>query len=414
MSIPKQSGSASTAPRIDYDPFSVNAMSDPYALYGELRSQQPVYELPHYEAFALSRFEDVWRVIGDAEGFSVAEGPVFVPEMVARPWHPERLPAFDPARSFASWDPPAHTQLRTRIRGFFTPRATQRLEALARRIARERLDVLVPTGRLDVVRDYAAHVAVGLSCHVLGVSLSRGPELVALSNLSQRREAGRAGQSEAGQAAHVEIFRHMLESVAARRDDAAGAPCVADALLEGGPQGEVGSDEQVATQLTTLLVGGTETVPKIVAGGVRELALDPAQRSALHDAPDLVGDAFEEMVRHQGVLQSVGRTALAACEVGGRRIERGQRLFLLLQSANRDEREFESPERFDIRRRPRRHLGFGHGPHHCPGIHMARLEGRVLVEELLARIPEWQVDEANCERPPSDFQLGYVSLPIVF
>ena len=130
--------------------------------------------------------------------------------------------------------------------------------------------------------------------------------------------------------------------------------------------------------------------------------------------PDLVGDAFEEMVRHQGVLQSVGRTALAACEVGGRRIERGQRLFLLLQSANRDEREFESPERFDIRRRPRRHLGFGHGPHHCPGIHMARLEGRVLVEELLARIPEWQVDEAACERPPSDFQLGYVSLPIVF
>ena len=389
-------------------------MRDPYSLYGELRAHQPVHALPDYEAFALSRFEDVWRVIGDAEGFSVVEGPVFVPEMLARSWDPERLPAYDPARSFSTWDPPRHTQLRTRIRAFFTPRATQRLEELARRIARERLDAVAPTGRFDVVRDYAAHVSVGLSCQVLGVPLARGPELVALSNLSQRRQEGRAGQTEAGQAAHTEIFRHMLESVAARRVDAAGDPCVADALLEPGPEGERNSDEQIATQLTTLLVGGTETVPKILAGGVRELALDPAQRAVLLDDAGLIEGAFEEMVRHQGVLQSVGRTALAACEVGGHPIERGQRLFLLLQSANRDEREFESPDRFDIHRRPRRHLGFGHGPHHCPGIHLARLEGRVLLEELLARIPEWQVDEAACERPPSDFQLGYVSLPITF
>jgi len=389
-------------------------MRDPFSLYAELRAHQPVYPLPQYQAFALSRFEDVWRVIGDAEGFSVAEGPVFVPEMVARPWNPERPPAYDPARSFASWDPPRHTLLRTRIRAFFTPRATRRLEALARRIARERLDAMVPSGRLDVVRDYAAHVAVGTSCQVLGVPLERGPELVALSNLSQRREEGRAGQTEAGQAAHLEIFRHMLESVVARRANPGGEAVVADALLEPGPGGERASDEQVATQLTTLLVGGTETVPKIFAGGMRELGLDPAQRAELAGDLSLAGPAFEEMVRHQGVLQSVGRTALVDCEVAGVRIERGRRLFLLLQSANRDEREFDSPDRLDIRRRPRRHLGFGHGPHHCPGIHLARLEGQVLLEELLSRIPEWQVDESACERPPSDFQLGYVSLPIAF
>ena len=389
-------------------------MRDPYALYRELRAAQPVYELPQYEAFALSRFEDIWRVIGDAEGFSVAEGPVFVPGVVARPWDPGRLPPYDPARSFSTWDPPRHTQLRTRIRAFFTPRATRSLEALARRIARERLDAVSPTGRFDVVRDYAAHVSVGLSCRVLGVPLERGPELVMLSNRSQRRDEGRAGQSREGQNAQAEIFRHMLESVVARRRGAAGSPCVADALLEPGPEGERSSDEEIATQLATLLVGGTETVPKIVAGGIRELGLDPAQRAALAADPALAQDAFEEMVRHQGVLQSVGRTAIAPCEVGGRRVETGQRVFLLLQSANRDEREFSEPDAFDISRRPRRHLGFGHGPHHCPGIHLARLEGRVLVEELLARIPEWQVDEAACERPPSDFQLGYVSLPILF
>ncbi len=116
----------------------------------------------------------------------------------------------------------------------------------------------------------------------------------------------------------------------------------------------------------------------------------------------------------KGVLQSVGRTALVDVEVGGECVRRGQRLFLLLQSANRDARAFPDPDRFDIRRRPQRHVGFGFGPHHCIGIHLARLEGRVLLEELLARVPAWTVDEGAVERPPSEFQIGYTSLPIEF
>jgi cytochrome P450 len=400
---------------IDYDPYAPEALRDPLPLYRELRREAPVYPLPQYDGFALSRFEDVWQVISDRVHFTIVEGPVFFPPVVSVPFEASRLPPYDPRRSFASWDPPIHTQLRARIHKSFTPRAAARLEADARRIARDRLRELAPRGRFDVVRDLASPVAVTLSCLALGVPEEDGPHLVELSNLSARREEDRAGMTEQGVAAQAQIHEHIHGCVTRRRAGTAPAvPRVMDALLETELDGHRLSDVEIAIQLTTLLVGGSETVPKITAGGVRELAQAPEQRAALAKDPGLLAGAFEEIVRHQGVLQSVGRTALEPVEVAGVSLTPGQRLFLLLQSANRDEREFSDPDRFDIRRRPERHLGFGHGPHHCPGAHLARMEGRVLLDELLRCIPEWEVDPDSIERPPSEFQIGFTSLSITF
>jgi cytochrome P450 len=133
------------------------------------------------------------------------------------------------------------------------------------------------------------------------------------------------------------------------------------------------------------------------------LAADPAG----------VANGFEEIMRLDAVLQWVGRTVLADTEVAGARMRAGQRVFLLLVSANHDEREFPDPERFDVRRAFTRTLVFGHGTHFCIGAHAARLEGRILFEELLARIPEYTVDEAGIERPPSEFQVGCTALPVL-
>jgi cytochrome P450 len=170
----------------------------------------------------------------------------------------------------------------------------------------------------------------------------------------------------------------------------------------------------VAVQLVTLITGGMETLPKILAGGLLELDRARDQRKALATDPALCAGAFEEMIRHQGVLQHVGRTALRDVDVAGQRIRRGERVFLLLQSANRDEREFPEPDRFDAARRPARHLGFGQGVHHCVGIHLARLEGRVLLEELLRALPEHTVDARGAERAVSEFQIGYTRMPVEF
>ena len=400
---------------LDYDPFSIEAMTDPQPIYRRLRAQSPVHPLPDYDGFALALFEDVWRVIGDGESFSIVQGPVYVREQITRPVDLDQLDPALPEMAFSSWDPPAHTEIRSVMSRHFRPRTVGRLEEVARSLARDRLDELVPNRRLDVAREYASPVSIRVACRVLGLGTHDADELVRLVNLSNQRDAGAPGQTLDGAAAHQRLHSYIMEVVRARRASGAeeGRSLVDTLICAELASGRL-DDAQVATHTLTLLVGGTETMPKILAGGVRELSRLPGQRAELAADPELSAGAFEEMVRHQGVLQHVGRTALRDLEIGGTRVRRGQRLFALLQSANRDEREFEDPDAFDIHRQPERHVAFGHGPHHCVGIHVARLEGRILIEELLARVPDYAVLDDQVERPPSEFQIGYTALPIEF
>jgi cytochrome P450 len=127
-----------------------------------------------------------------------------------------------------------------------------------------------------------------------------------------------------------------------------------------------------------------------------------------------VPSAFEEILRLHLPLQWGARTLVTDAEVAGVSMRAGQRVFLLYVSANHDEREFPDPDRFDIARRMERHLGFGHGVHFCIGAHQARMEGIVILQELLARVPEWTIDEAGIERLPSEFQIGDTAVPIEF
>jgi cytochrome P450 len=172
-------------------------------------------------------------------------------------------------------------------------------------------------------------------------------------------------------------------------------------------------DSEIAVQLSTLFIGGSETLPKTVAGGCYELWRQPDARAALVERPDGVATGFEEMLRHQLPLQFVGRTLRVDTEVAGVAMRAGQRVVLLLICANRDEREFADPERFHAARVIDRHLGFGHGVHVCIGAHVARLEGVVLVQELLARHPHYEVVEEGLAREVSEFHVGWSRMPIL-
>ncbi|MCH2170487.1 cytochrome P450 [Myxococcota bacterium] len=397
---------------VDYDPFSPVAMQDPYPTYRELREHAPVYRLESYDAWALSRFEDVWQVISDAESFTIVEGPSFVKQQISEPFVEGITSPADSNRSFATWDPPHHTHIRAVMSPYFRPGAVRKLESFARELAGRTLDNLLPEGRMDVVSDYASPVSVRVICRVMGVTDEEAPHLIELVNRSARRETGKPGMTADGRRAQAEMHARVAEQVVARRAGAEGPPGVIDNLLGAEIDGEPLNDIQIATQLASLLMGGTETMPKIVAGGLVELERNSDQRLRLAANLDQSGFAFEEMMRHQGVLQWVGRTALREVQVGDARIRPGQRVFLLLQSANRDEREFDDAESFDIGRRPERNLSLGHGPHHCIGSQVARMEGRVLLEELMRRVPTYTVDMGKVQRPPSDFQIGYTVLPM--
>jgi cytochrome P450 len=207
--------------------------------------------------------------------------------------------------------------------------------------------------------------------------------------------------------ARADLDRLLLERV--RREPVAG---MAGRLADVEIGGRRLTESEVVTQIRGVVSGGVETVPKVVAAGLFELWRDPVQRQALAAAPDGCATAFEEMVRYGGPLQWVGRTLRRDRLVAGREMRAGERVLLLIASANRDGAEFVDPDRFVWDRRIDRHVGFGYGRHHCIGTHVARLEGRVLVEELLARVPDYDVDETGIEMPPSEFQVGYTRMPL--
>jgi cytochrome P450 len=395
----------------EYDPFAPEVMADPLPYYRALRVTGRTHPLPQYDAWAIPRFDDVWHALQDRDHLSIAEGPIFAREKLRTP--NVAAPSTDvgrPLRSFATIDPPTHTRLRRAMLPPFLPRAVATLEADVRAHVRQLLDELVPHGRFDVVADLGSPVAVASTCRLLGLPDGERARLVALVNASTRREPGRSGTSAEGQAAQQELHGWISEWVRHAR----GSGGIVDLLaaFDAGDDPPL-TDAEIAVQLSTLLVGGTETLPKILAGGVLRLWRHPEQRASLVADRDLLAGAFEEIMRLESVLQWVGRTVLVDTELAGRPMRAGQRVFLLLVSANHDEREFTDPERFDIARTMPRTLVFGHGVHVCIGAHAARLAGRVLLDELVVRLPGYDVDLAGVERPPSEFQVGYTAMPLV-
>ena len=399
---------------VEYDPFSVDAMSDPFPLYREMRALGPVYPLEHYDAWALPRFEEVWQVAQDRDNFSIVEGPVFGRDKLLQ--HNDGAPDTAPRRpvpSFAAVDPPLHTQLRQSMYPSFTPRACRDLAEEIDEMVQDQLDVLNEADRFDVVADYASPVAVVSTLRFLGLPLADAETLRLLINTSTTRDPGKPGQSEAGLAAHLELRAYLTSVIARRRSSGGVEGDVIDRLLAFSKvDGEPFNDEEIAVQISTLLVGGGETLPKIIAGGVLQLDAHPDQRDALVHDPSLVPQAFEEMVRLEGVLQFVGRTLVRDATIGGQTMRAGQRVLLLLQSANRDETEFAEPETFSIHRVIPRQVGFGHGVHFCIGAHAARLVGVALLRGLLHRYPDYRPDRSAATRPPSEFQIGWTALPI--
>lgn len=395
----------------EYDPFASEVMADPLPYYRALRDAGRAHRLAQYDAWALPRFDDVWHALQDREHLSIAEGPIFARERLLTPstlTTPTQTPR--PLRTFATIDPPTHTRLRRAMLPPFLPRAAATHEADVRMHVRRLLDELVPRGAFDAVADLASPVAAASTCALLGLPVEDHDRLVGLVNTSTRRVPGRPGTSTEGQAAQQELHASMTEWVARVR----GAGGLVDHLAaydteDANPL----TDSEIAVQLSTLLVGGTETLPKIFAGGLHRLWQHPEQRAALVAEPGLAPGAFEEIMRLESVLQWVGRTAIADTELAGQPMRRGERVFLLLVSANHDEREFAEPDRFDIARTMPRTLVFGHGVHVCIGAHAARLVGRVLLDETLARVPGYDIDTTGIERPASEFQVGYTAMPLV-
>lgn len=389
---------------VDYDPFAPAVMDDPQPFYRRLRDEAPACYLPKYDAWALSRFADVWEC-SSHPAFSVAKGTT--PSQV--------LTKVQPVTPMLNlMDPPEHTVLRNRLRDVFMPKPVARLEAPARAIARACLEPALERGELDVIGDFAGRLSVRITCLSLGLPEGDADLLASLVHRFFAREPGVDGMTADGLAAARELIDYGVALVRERR--AAGHPAqdAVDMFCTVEIGGRRLADEEIASHLSMLVIGGSETFPKTFANAVLRLAEHPDQRAALASDPSLAPYAYQESLRYDMPTQFLCRTLTEDVERHGQRMRAGQGVCFLYASANHDEREFPDPERFDIQRRARRILSFGAGTHTCLGLHVARLEGRVCLEELLARVPEYHLDLARAERVRTEFVQGFVSLPIRF
>ena len=396
-----------------YDPFSPEVMDDPLPFYRVLRDQYPAYWIAEYEAWAFSRFEDVWAVLSDGKGrITGAEGTMLFKQqlMVSNGGHvPDPLDEPLPVLSYT--ESPVHEELRQAVGPALRPSAAGRLEEFVKSLARSRLDELVPRGCFDVNAEYAGMVAAETMCHLFGIPLSEARRV---------RDAVIAcdpGTEDAALQAqrYLELSEMVTEVVRRRRRAGAdGRYPLVDGLLDYRLNGRTLTDEEVSgSVLATILFGGTETLPKVVAHGVMELWRHPDDRRQVTADPANCATAFEEMLRFCAPAQWFTRTVRKPVVIAGQELSVGHRIFPLLMAANRDEREFEDPDEFRWNRPMSRHLAFGQGQGFCIGNHVARLEGRILLDELLARVPDYEIDLDAAQRPPSSFQWGWRAVPLV-
>jgi cytochrome P450 len=390
---------------IHYTPFLPEATTDPYPLYRRLLEEAPVYYIEEYDGWALSRFADVWSALEDAETFGTTQGSTAAQALSK---------VEPPVPSINQIDPPHHTRLRRAIKGSFTKNHVASLEPEVRSLAVEAIERGLEDGRLDGVRELADPIAGQIACRLLDLPPEDGPLLTAWVHRYVQNDPEDEGRSNDALAASMAMNQYLAEFAARWRRKPGREGALVQAFLEFEIDGRKLDDLEVASHLQTIVIGGTDTTPKGVGAALLRLHQHPDQRARLASNPAKIPAAFHEVLRYDMPTQFMARTVMRPTELHGQKLEPGQGVLMMLAAANRDPREFPDPDRFDVDRNPRRILSFGHAVHICLGAHVARLEGRVLLEELLSRAPDYHLDEAELEWRRADQIQGIISAPISF
>ncbi len=396
-----------------YDPFDPAVMADPMPYYRVLRDEHPVYYVENWDTYALSRFSDIWAVLEIHDGtFVASEGTLPAATVLEqRNNGPVPDPPLHPMPFHANFDAPIYDGVRRCTSGPFRPKSVAKLADRIRVLANERLDELLPRGTFDLTQDYGGIVAASVVCETLGLPVDLAPEVLATVNAGSLAQPGSGVEVANARPGYLE---YLVPLVQQRRADPDGELAIAGNLIDYRlPDGSQLSDIEAATQMLGIFIGGTETVPKIVAHGLWELGRRPDQMAAVRvDLDTNVPKAREEMIRYCAPAQWFARTLRKPFTIHDTTIEPGQRIITLLASASRDEREYPEPDEFLWDRPIERLLAFGRGQHFCLGVHLARLEITIMVSEWLKRVADYQILDEAASRPPSSFQWGWNNIPV--
>ncbi|MFB4297588.1 cytochrome P450 [Actinomadura sp. NTSP31] len=387
-----------------WDPYDPRFTADPYPTYRRLRDEAPLYHNEKHDFYAVSRYADMDRGLPDWQTFSSARGNIleFVKAGIELP--PGTL-IFE--------DPEIHTVHRRLLVRVFTPRRIAELEPRVREFCVRTLDPLVGLDRFDLAAEVGAQMPMRVIGMLFGIPEADLPALRDSADESLRTEAGGQMDLKEGAILSNEMFGDYIDwRMKNPSDDLMTQLLTTEFEDENGERRTLTRDE-VLTYVTVVAGAGNETTGRLIAWIGSVLAQNPDQRQELVDDPSLITNAVEEVLRLEGPGPYIARHVTRDVEFHGRTVPEGSALMFIVASANRDERRYPDPDRFDIHRSIGQHMGFGVGIHYCLGAALARLEGRVALEEMLRRWPRWDVDWDNAKLAQTSTVRGWETLPLV-
>ncbi len=387
-----------------YDPYDFAIDADPYPIWRRLRDEAPLYYNEKYDFYALSRYDDVERGLVDWETYRSGRGSVL--EII-------RAGFEVPPGMFIFEDPPEHERHRGVLSRVFTPKKMGAIEPKVREFCARSLDPLVGAGGFDFVRDLGAQMPMRTIGMLLGIPEQDQEAIRDRIDAGLRLEEGQEGVVELDAASSAEMFADYVDWRAEHPSDD-----LMTELLRAEYEDETGTTRRLSRDeillFVNLLAGaGNETTTRLVGWTGKVLGEHPDQRREIVADPTLVPPAIEEILRFEAPSPVQARYVARDVEHHGQTVPEGSVMVLLNGSANRDDRRFPDGDRLDIHREAGHHLSFGYGLHFCLGAALARLEGRVALDEVLRRWPDWEVDYEHAVQARTSTVRGWERLPVV-
>jgi cytochrome P450 len=386
---------------IRWDPYNTDSVADPYPAFRRMREEAPVYYNEQFQFYAISRYDDCVGILGDRETYISGDGGVL--EMMGKG-------IMIPSGMFIYEDAPAHTIHRSLLTRVFTPKRMAALDARIREFCANALDPLIEGGKLDFIE----HLGSEMPMRVIGALLGIPDEdLKGAQRFLEERSWVEPGQVKKANAASFvgdEYSDYIHSKLKSPSDDLISELLYAEYKNAEGQTKRL-SHEEVKTFVALLFGAGNETTNRLIGWTGKLLAEHPDQRRQINENRGLIPQAIEEILRFEPPGWYVGRTTTKAVEHHGVVIPAGVPLLVVLAAANRDRDKFENAEAFDIHRPRQAHLTFGYGFHNCLGNALARVEGRIALEEILNRFPEWEIDTENAKMSPVTATRGWERLP---
>ncbi|MFE9168788.1 cytochrome P450 family protein [Streptomyces kebangsaanensis] len=387
---------------IDLGEYGAGFRADPHPVYAELRALGPVHRvrLPPPEGY------DTWLVVGYEEARAALADPRLAKDVGAAGMALFDEQAF--GKHMLVSDPPQHTRLRSLVTRAFTARRVEALRPRIQRITDELLDAMLPRGRADLVEAFAYPLPITVICELLGV-----PEIDRAAFREMSNEVVVPTSEEAGLRAADQLGTYLAELIEDKRCAGPADDLLSALIRTTAEDGDRLSGDELRGMAFLLLIAGHETTVNLIVNGAYNLLTHPDQLAELRADLDLIDGAVEEVLRHEGPVETATfRFAAQPLEIAGTAIGRGELVMIGLTAADRDACRYPAPDRFDIHRDTRGHLAFGHGIHYCLGAPLARLETRTALRTLLRRAPALALDGPPGEWLPGMLIRGRRSLPV--